>query len=133
MRDYIWVSIDAALAIHNEQIAEHGGGDGVRDLALLESAMARPRNLLAYGEPGIPDLAAAYAFGIASNHPFIDGNKRSAAVVSEVFLLLNGHALDASDAEIVVAFVALAAGELSEDELTAWFGAHIVAGTDTQS
>lgn len=133
MRGYVWVSVDVALAIHNEQIAEHGGGDGVRDLALLDSAMARPRNLLAYGEPGIAELAAAYAFGIASNHPFVDGNKRSAAVVSETFLLLNGHTLTASDAEIVVAFVALAAGELSEGELAAWFAAHIASGTDTLS
>lgn len=83
--------------------------------------MARPRNLAAYGHPDIAALAAAYAYGIARNHPFVDGNKRTAAVVSETFLTLNGYALNATDAELVVAFVALAAGELGEDELADWF------------
>lgn len=110
-----------ALATHTEQLAEHGGGDGIRDAGMLESAMARPVNLAAHGEPDAAALAAAYAFGIARNHPFVDGNKRSAAVVSETFLMLNGFALDASDAELVVAFLAVAAGELSEDELADWF------------
>jgi len=119
--NWTWVTDAAALAMHREQIAEHGGGEGVRDAGLFESAMARPRNLEAYGEPDAAELAASYAFGIARNHPFVDGNKRTAAVVSETFLNLNGHALDASDAEIVVTFVALAAGELSEDELADWF------------
>ena len=109
------------MAIHAEQIAEHGGGEGVRDAGLLHSAMARPLNLIAYGEPDIAALAAAYAFGIARNHPFTDGNKRTAAVVSETFLMLNGLALNASDAELVVTFQALAAGDLSEDELADWF------------
>ena len=109
------------MAAHAEQIAEHGGGGGVRDPGVLESALARPRNLNEYGEPDIADLAAAYAFGIARNHPFVDGNKRIAAVVSETFLILNGHSLAASDAELVVAFLALAAGELSEEELAEWF------------
>lgn len=109
------------MAAHAEQLAEHGGGEGVRDAGMLDSAMARPRNLAEYGEPDIAALAASYAFGIARNHPFVDGNKRTAAVVSETFLMLNGYALDASDAEVVVAFVALAAGELSEDELADWF------------
>ena len=109
------------MAAHAEQIAEHGGGEGVRDARLLESAMARPQNVAAYGEPDAAALAAAYAFGIARNHPFVDGNKRTAAVVSETFLILNGHSLAASDAELVVAFLALAAGELSEEELAEWF------------
>ena len=108
------------MAAHAEQLAEHGGGEGVRDGGALESAMARPRNQAEYGEPDISALAASYAFGIARNHPFVDGNKRTAAVVCETFLMLNGHGLDANDAEIVVAFVALAAGELSEDELADW-------------
>lgn len=109
------------MAAHAEQLAEHGGGEGVRDHTLLESAMARPQNLDAYGEPDAPALAAAYAFGIACNHPFVDGNKRTAAVVSETFLMLNGYELTASDAELVVAFVELAAGGLSEVDLEAWF------------
>lgn len=126
-KDWVWVTAAVAHAAHAEQLAEHGGGEGVRDNGLLESAMARPQNLLAYGAPDAADLAAAYAYGIARNHPFIDGNKRTAAVVSETFLMLNGYTLAATDAELVVAFLALAAGELSEDELADWFRAHIVA------
>lgn len=114
------------MAAHAEQLAEHGGGEGVRDAGMLDSAMARPRNLAEYGEPDVAALAASYAFGIARNHPFVDGNKRTAAVVSETFLMLNGYAVDASDAEVVVAFVALAAGELSEDELADWFRTRLV-------
>ena len=113
------------MAAHAEQLAEHGGGEGVRDLGLLESAMALPQNLAQYGEPDIAALAASYAFGIARNHPFVDGNKRTAAVVSETFLLLNGTELRANDAELVVAFVALAAGDLSEEELAEWFREHL--------
>lgn len=124
----VWIATEVALAAHAEQLAEHGGGEGVRDAGALESAMARPRNLAEYGDPDIAALAAAYAFGIARNHPFVDGNKRTAAVVSETFLVLNGHALQASDAEVVVAFVALAAGELSEEELADWFRTHLAAG-----
>ncbi|MES2000827.1 MAG: type II toxin-antitoxin system death-on-curing family toxin [Pseudomonadota bacterium] len=119
--DWLWVTVDVALAAHSEQLAEHGGGEGVRDEGLLKSAMARPQNLAAYGNPDPAALAAAYAYGIARNHPFVDGNKRTAAVVSETFLILNGHCLNASDAELVVAFLALAAGELSEAELADWF------------
>jgi len=124
--DWIWIAIDVAVAAHAEQLAEHGGGDGVRDMRLLESAMARPQNLAGYGEPDVADLAAAYAFGIARNHPFVDGNKRTAAVVSETFLALNGWSLGASDAELVVAFLALAAGELDEGEMADWFRGRIV-------
>lgn len=119
--DWLWVTVDVALAAHSEQLAEHGGGDGVRDEGLLKSVMARPQNLAAYGNPDPASLAAAYAYGIARNHPFVDGNKRTAAVVSETFLILNGYRVDASDAELVVAFLALAAGELSEEELADWF------------
>jgi death-on-curing protein len=119
--DPLWVTLEVALAAHAEQIAEHGGGEGVRDHGALESAMARPQNLAAYGKPDMAHLAAAYAFGIARNHPFVDGNKRTAAVVSETFLLLNGRRLEASDAELVVAFLALAAGELDEAEMADWF------------
>jgi death on curing protein len=127
-RDWVWVATSVAQAAHREQLAEHGGLDGVRDLALLESAMARPQQLAAYGEPDIADLAAAYAFGIARNHPFADGNKRTAAVISETFLVLNGYDMpDTSDAEVAAAFIALAAGEISEDELADWFRQRMVA------
>jgi death-on-curing protein len=118
---WIWVALDVALSAHAEQLAEHGGGEGVRDAGALESAMARPQNLALYGNPDAAALAAAYAFGIARNHPFVDGNKRTAAVVSETFLVLNGFELNASDAELVIAFLDLAAGELTEAEMAAWF------------
>jgi len=119
--EWQWVAPAVALAAHREQLVAHGGSDGVRDMGLLEGAMARPLNVAAYGDPDVAALAAAYAFGIARNHPFVDGNKRTALVVSETFLILNGYALDASDAEVVVAFMELAAGSLSEEELAAWF------------
>jgi death on curing protein len=125
-QDWIWVAPEVAQAAHLEQLAEHGGAEGVRDARLLESAMARPQNLAAYGEPDAAELAASYAFGIARNHPFADGNKRTAAVVSETFLLLNGFQLGATDAELVVAFLALAAGELNEEEMADWFRGHLV-------
>jgi death-on-curing protein len=121
MAEWKWVSAAAALAAHREQLAEHGGGDGIRDAGMFESAMARPQNLAAYGSPDAAALAASYAFGLARNHPFVDGNKRTAAVVSEGFLAKNGYSLDASNIEIVPVFLALAAGELSEDELAEWF------------
>jgi death on curing protein len=122
--NWVWIATDVALAAHAEQLAEHGGGVGLRDQGALESAMMRPQNLATYGEADAAGLAAAYAFGIARNHPFIDGNKRSAAVVAETFLAINGHGLAASDAELVVTFVALAAGELSEEELADWLRLH---------
>ena len=125
--DWIWIATEVALAAHAEQLTEHGGGEGVRDAGALESAMARPRNLALYEEPDAAALAAAYAFGIARNHPFVDGNKRPAAVVAETFLALNGHALNATDAELVVAILALAAGELAEDELAGWLREHLQA------
>ena len=124
-QEWIWVALDVAIAAHAEQIAEHGGGEGIREAGLLDSAMARPQNLALYGDPDVSELAASYAFGIARNHPFVDGNKRTAAVVSETFLVLNGHVLTATDAELVITFVALAAGELSEEELTDWFRDHL--------
>jgi death-on-curing protein len=128
-RDWLWVATDVAAASHAEQLAEHGGGEGVRDERLLDSAMARPRNLAAYGEPDAAALAAAYAYGIARNRPFVDENKRTAAVISETFLILNGYRLTATDAELVVAFVALAAGELSEDEIADWFRQRVTETT----
>jgi death-on-curing protein len=115
------VSAAGALAAHRGQLAEHGGGDGIRDIGMFESAMARPQNLAAYRDPDAAALAASYAFGLARNHPFVDGNKRTAAVVTEGFLAKNGYRLDASNAEIVPIYETLASGELSEDELAEWF------------
>lgn len=109
------------LAIHLRQLAEHGGGEGVRDEGLLDSALQRPLNKLGYGDPDFADLAAAYAYGIARNHPFIDGNKRTALVVSFTFLYVNGLKQTSSQVENVLCFLALAAGERSEEELAAWF------------
>ena len=125
-KDWIWVDLKVALAAHEEQLAEHGGASGVRDLNMLESALARPLNLVAYGEPDVAELAASYAFGIAKNHPYVDGNKRTAAVVSETFLVLNGYELTCSDVEMVTTFLALAAGELTVEALADWFRTHIV-------
>jgi death-on-curing protein len=123
---WTWVATAVALAAHREQLAEHGGGDGVRDENLFESAMARPQNLAAYGDPDAAALAASYAYGLARNHAFVDGNKRTAAVVAETFLNLNGYALMATDAELVVTIMALAAGDLAEDALADWFRDHLV-------
>ncbi|WP_375187278.1 type II toxin-antitoxin system death-on-curing family toxin [Sphingobium yanoikuyae] len=126
--DWVWITPAVAEAAHAEQIAEHGGGgDALRDRGLFESAMARPQQLAHYGEPDAAALAAAHAYGLARNHPFVDGNKRIAAVVSETFLLLNGHGLTATDAELVVAFMELAAGTLSEEELADWFRHHLAS------
>ncbi|HZT42206.1 MAG TPA: type II toxin-antitoxin system death-on-curing family toxin [Chthonomonadaceae bacterium] len=118
----IWIREDVVRAIHQRQLAEHGGLPGVRDPNALASALARPRNLLAYGEP-MPDivtLAAAYAYGIARNHPFADGNKRVSLVVCRTFLMLNGYDIDATQEEKYKTFLRLAAGELSEEELIQW-------------
>ena len=125
-KEWRWVDLAVALAVHDEQLAEHGGAMGVRDMSMLESAMARPLNLIAYGDPDIADLAASYAFGIARNHPFVDGNKRTAVVVSETFLALNGHVLGCDDVELVTTILALAAGEMTVESLAAWFRVHLV-------
>ena len=121
-----WVALSAVLAIHEEQLAEHGGLDGIRDRGLLESALHRPRDLQSYGQPDLADLAAAYAFGIARNHPFLDGNKRTSAVVTRLFLRLNGHDLDASQAERLAIWLALGAGETTEQALGDWMRSRLV-------
>ena len=118
--DYAWVESDIVLAIHEEQLAEHGGADGVRDMGLLESALARPQNLLAYGSPDLADLAAAYAAGIARNHPFVDGNKRTAWVVAETFVELNSAEIAADDASAYEAMLGLAEGRIDEKAFAAW-------------
>ena len=120
MNEPVRLRLQAILATHDQQVAEHGGGCGIRDKGGLESALARPMNLHAYGEPSPPRLAAAYAFGIAKNHPFVDGNKRTALVAAELFLALNGYDLTADDVEVVDVFLRLAAGEITEEELAAW-------------
>ena len=120
-----WVGTSVVLAIHDEQLAEHGGGAGVRDETLLESALARPKNLFGYENAGMPHLAAAYAFGICKNHPFIDGNKRTSLVVAELFLALNGQVLEATDVECVMVWQKLAAGEMDEQGLAQWFTQNI--------
>ncbi len=122
-----WVSEDAVMAIHDDQLAEHGGMAGVRDLALVLSALDRPRNLAAYGAPEIAFLAASYAYGISRNHGFLDGNKRTAFVVACVFLLDHGYDLVATDQEAVTAMLAVAEGEMSEMELAVWFRGYIQA------
>jgi death-on-curing protein len=123
----IWIRDDIVLAIHRRQLVEHGGGAGTRDARLLASALSRPKNLFAYAEspPDLAALAAAYAFGIAKNHPFVDGNKRTAYVVCRTFLIANGQDLDASQEEKYVTFFRLAAGRISEEELAGWIRTHL--------
>ena len=120
-----WLSLDIALAVHDRQLAEHGGPTGVRDQGMLESALARPLNQWTYGEDDRCALAAAYAYGIARNHPFTDGNKRTAWVFARLFLMLNGQALSFTPRMAFDVVLALAAGELSEAELADWFRRHL--------
>lgn len=122
---WVWIESAVILAVHDEQLAEHGGAAGVRDAGLLESALARPRNLAHYGQPDVCELAAAYAFGLAKNHPFIDGNKRSAFVATELFLMLNGWRLTAGDADCVMVMLRLAAGEVDEAGFAQWLRDHV--------
>ncbi len=117
--------VDAVVA-HDLELAAHGGSEGIRDAGLLESALARPRNIWAYAEtpPSLAVLAAAYAFGISANHPFIDGNKRTALVVSFAFLDVNGLEVTANQEDAYLTILGLAAGEITEQGLAEWFGAH---------
>jgi len=125
MTEPTWVLPELALAVHQMLLAEHGGLAGVRDHDLLESALARPRQLFSYAEAeSIPELASAYCYGIARNHQFVDGNKRSALTLAGVFLDINAFVLNATEAEAVVAIEQLAAGKVKEDELTEWFMAN---------
>ncbi len=114
MRKWVWIERSVILAAHEEQLADHGGSPGIRDAGLLDSALARPLNRAAYGKPDAAELAAAYAFGLAANHPFVDGNKRTAFVAMELFLALNGHELVADDAGCVMTMLAVAAGTMKE-------------------
>lgn len=129
MSDWIWLDAAVILAVHDAQIAEHGGSPGVRDPGLLDSALARAPNLAAYGQDAdVAALAAAYAFGIARNHPFVDGKKRTALVALELFAELNGHGLAADDASCVATLLSLAAGTLDEPELASWIRENLTDG-----
>jgi death on curing protein len=125
MKRWVWLQKAVVLAIHEDQLTEHGGGVGVRDVGLLESALARPENLAAYGKPDVADLAAAYGYGISRNHAFIDGNKRTGFVAVELFLELNGHELAASDADCVMTMLAVASGDITETQFAAWLREHV--------
>lgn len=131
MKEPAWIREDVVLAIHRRQLAEHGGSQGVRDPGLLDSALARPKNLVAYSDaqdgPDLATLAASYAWGLVRNHPFVDGNKRTAYVVCRTFLLLNGRDLEASSEEKYLTFLRLAEGRLSEQELASWIRDHLTA------
>lgn len=125
----VWISKPLALAINDRQLAEHGGAGGVRDESLLESALARPQQLHAYGQPppDLADLAASLAFGLAHNHPIVDGNKRTAAVACEVLVQLNGAILEADDLDLYPQYLGLADGTIGEAEFAAWLRRRIVA------
>ncbi len=123
-RAWVWLDPAVLLAVHEEQLAEHGGAAGTRDMGLFESALARPKNLALYGQPDAADLAASYGCGIARNHPFSDGNKRTAFVAVEVFFMLNGHDLVASDGDCVVTMLGVAAGSLDEAGFAEWLRQH---------
>ena len=123
---WVWLNSAVVIAVHEVQLAEHGGGAGVRDQNLLASALSRPQNLAAYGKPDASDLAAAYGFGISRNHAFIDGNKRTGFVAAVMFLRLNGYRLVADDASKVLTMLAVAAGDISEAEFAAWIRLHAV-------
>ena len=120
-REPFWLDAIDAIAIHDRQLAEHGGGTGLRDRTMLESAIARPQNQWHYESNDLASLAAAYAFGVARNHPFIDGNKRTAWVLARLFLVINGQTLTFDPTDAIKTVLALAAGDLSEDELADWF------------
>lgn len=125
-RDWLWLSKDEVLILHERQISVHGGPTGIRDEGLLESALSRPENLQAYADPDVAELAAAYAFGLAKNHPFIDGNKRASFVACALFLRLNGYRLPPDDDANIATWLALASGDLSEPGLASWLRARIL-------
>jgi death on curing protein len=115
-----WILRETVLALHEQLLAEFGGSDGIRDGGLLDSALGRPENLFAYGQPTVSELAAAYAFGLVKNHPFVDGNKRIGFAIGALFLQLNGRGLMATEVDAVIQTLALAAGEIGEKEYACW-------------
>lgn len=121
----IWLGLDLALAVHDRQLAEHGGPSGIRDQGLLESALARPVHRWSCGEEDFAALAAAYAFGIARNHPFIDGNKRTAWIFARLFLAVNKVEMHFAPQDAIATMLSLASGNLAEEDLAAWFRQHI--------
>lgn len=123
----LWLDLTDILTVHERQLAQHGGGSGIRDRNLLESALARPINSWNYGDPDPASLAADYAFGIARNHAFVDGNKRTAWVAARLFLRINGHQIRFAKEDAIRMVLALAAGDLSEEELADWFHQRIAA------
>ncbi|MDE2419374.1 MAG: type II toxin-antitoxin system death-on-curing family toxin [Burkholderiales bacterium] len=125
--NWVWIASEVLYAVHDEQLAEHGGLAGLRDANAMESAMARPVQLAHYGAPDVADLAAAYGFGIARNHPFADGNKRTAFVAVELFLALNGVALTAEDASCILTMLSVAGGDMDEASFAQWIRAHYAA------
>lgn len=129
MQEPIWVRADIVLAVHQRQLAEHGGGTGLRDAGLLDSALNKPKNLFQYEDPkpSIAAMAASYAYGIACNHPFVDGNKRTAYIVCQLFLNLNGHVLMAPSADKYQTFIKLASGDVSEANLSKWISENIAS------
>ena len=120
-----WIDRRALLLLHDESIAEHGGASGIRDEGLFESALARPINLAAYGEPDVADLAAAYGVGLAKNHGFVDGNKPVAFLAVGLFLALNGHRLVCTQAEATLVMLDVAAGDIDEATFAAWLRTHV--------
>lgn len=122
MKEPLWIDLEDALAIHDMMLAQHGGLPGVRDFGLLESALNRPRHLLAYEVPTLPKLAGAYACGVVQNHPFNDGNKRTGFMVAATFLEVNGLRLTSTEAEVVVSTLALAERKMTKAEYSAWLG-----------
>jgi death-on-curing protein len=128
-RDWNWVDKRALLLLHDESLAEHGGLPGLRDEGLLDSALARPLNLAAYGEPDVCELAASYCVGLAKNHPFLDGNKRAAFLALGLCLYSNGQRLTSTQAEATLAVLAVAASEWDEPTLTAWLRERIAPRT----
>jgi death-on-curing protein len=128
-----WMEKRLVLAIHDRQLSEHGGSSGLRDESLLESALARPQQLFAYGDPApdLADLAATLAYGLARNHPFVDGNKRTASAVCETFIELNDGCLNAEDAELYPIFLALAEGELELEHFASWLRRRLSVNPDS--
>lgn len=120
-----WLSRAVLIAVHEEQLAEHGGAAGLRDEGLFDSALARPQQLANYGEPDVANLAAACAFGLLRNHPFIDGNKRTGYVAAELFLVLNGYAMTATDESAMLTTLSLAAGDIDEATFADWLRRHL--------
>ena len=129
MREWRWIDQRSLMLLHDESLAEHGGAPGLRDEGLFQSALARPRNLVACGKPDLADLAAAYGAGLAKNHPFVDGNKRAAFLAVGLFLALNGQRLVAAQAEATLVMFDVAASAIDEQGFAAWIREHLQART----